>query len=96
MRFISLIRPIRPIITITMEKRFYLSQTDKKIGGVCGGLAEYFEFDATLIRLAAFLVIWLYGLGLIAYIVTWIVAPKGPDKGQQYESDMNSRLHGNN
>ncbi|MBQ0103525.1 MAG: PspC domain-containing protein [Prevotellaceae bacterium] len=66
-----------------MNKKFYLSQTDKKIGGVCGGVAEYFDFDPTLVRIGAFLVIWAYGLGLIAYIVTWIVAPKGPIAGQQ-------------
>ena len=79
-----------------MEKRFYLSQTDKKIGGVCGGIAEYFNFDPTLVRIIAFIVIWFYGIGLLAYLITWIVAPKGPDRGQQYKSDMNSRINGNN
>ena len=35
-----------------MNKKFYLSDTDKKIGGVCGGLAEYFGIDSLIMRLA--------------------------------------------
>lgn len=61
-----------------MEKRFYLSTTDKKIGGVCGGLAEYFGVDPLLVRLAFFLVVWFAGVGLLAYLLLWILAPKHP------------------
>ena len=59
-----------------MEKKFYLSSTDKKIGGVCGGLAEYFEVDPLLVRIG-FLILFLgWGVGLLAYILLWILAPK--------------------
>ena len=61
-----------------MNKKFYLSQTDKKIGGVCGGLAEYFDMDPLLVRLMMFCLWWFGGCGLLIYIVLWILAPKGP------------------
>ena len=62
-----------------MEKRFYLSTTDKKIGGVCGGLAEYFNIDSLLVRIG-FVVLFLgFGTGLLAYLLLWILAPKSPN-----------------
>jgi phage shock protein C len=58
------------------NKKFYLSNTDKKISGVCGGIAEYFGIDSLLVR-AAFLVLLLgYGTGLLAYIILALLAPK--------------------
>ena len=60
------------------HKKFYLSSTDCKIGGVCGGLAEYFDIDSTLVR-AAFLFLFLtFCSGLLAYIILWLIAPKQP------------------
>lgn len=61
-------------------KRLYLSSTDIKIAGVCGGIAEYFELDPTLVRLAWLLVTVLSGVvpGVIAYLVAAIVMPKQP------------------
>ena len=61
-----------------MEKKFYLSQTDKKIGGVCGGLAQYFGIDPLLTRIAVFCLWWFWGCGLLLYILLWILAPKEP------------------
>ena len=60
------------------NKRFYLSQTDKKIGGVCGGLAEYFNIDPLIVRVAFLMAFFGFGCGLIAYIVLWILAPRAP------------------
>lgn len=58
-----------------MNKRLTLS-TDKKIAGVCGGIAEYFSLDPTLVRLAwAFLTICTCFCGVILYIVGWIIIP---------------------
>ncbi|MBP3688539.1 MAG: PspC domain-containing protein [Bacteroidaceae bacterium] len=59
------------------NKRFYLSRTDKKIGGVCGGLAEYFEVDPLLVRVG-FLLVSFMGCGLCIYLVLWLLAPKNP------------------
>ena len=60
-------------------KKFYISNTDKKIGGVCGGIGEYFEKDPTLIRIIFILIILLsFGLGVIAYILFWMIIPRKP------------------
>ena len=59
-----------------MEKRFYLSETDKKIGGVCGGLGEYLGIDSLIIRIVFVVLILGYGTGLLAYILLWLLAPK--------------------
>ena len=59
-----------------MNKKFYLSETDKKIGGVCGGLAEYFGIDSLILRLIFFALIIGWGTGLLLYILLWILAPK--------------------
>ena len=59
-----------------MEKRFYLSETDKKIGGVCGGLAEYFDVDSLIIRIIFVVLVLGYGTGLLAYLLLWLLAPK--------------------
>jgi phage shock protein C len=52
------------------------SETDKRIGGVCGGIAQYFGIDPTLVRIG-FVVAAFMGFGILAYIVLWIVLPKG-------------------
>ncbi len=62
-----------------MEKKLYKSRTDKKIDGVCGGIAEYFNVDSTLIRLAWILFIALGGSGILAYIIAALVMPVKPE-----------------
>lgn len=60
-------------------KRLYRSATDRKICGVCGGLADYFGLDSTLIRLAfIFLAIMGFSTGVILYIVAAVVMPDEP------------------
>jgi phage shock protein C len=59
-----------------MDRRLYLSDTNKKIGGVCGGLGEYFGIDPTVIRIIWFLCIFLEGFGLLAYFIAWIAMPR--------------------
>lgn len=58
-----------------MRKRIYRSETDKVIGGVCGGMGDYFSIDPTWIRILFVLSIFANGIGLIAYIIGWIVIP---------------------
>lgn len=61
-------------------KRLYLSDTDKKIGGVCGGIGEYFDKDSTLIRILFILVIlFSFGFGVFAYLAMWLIIPKKPN-----------------
>lgn len=57
-------------------RRLYKSSTNKMISGVCGGIAEYFNIDATLVRLAWVVFTCLGGSGLLAYIIAAIIIPK--------------------
>ena len=62
-------------------KRLYVSETDKKLAGVCGGIAEYFEIDPTLVRLI-WVVFTIFSIGfggVIVYIIAMAVMPKPPD-----------------
>ncbi len=58
-------------------KKLYKSRTDKKICGVCGGLAEYFEIDSTIVRLGV-IVFALCGVGLLAYLLAALIMPFKP------------------
>lgn len=61
------------------------SRTNRSIAGVCGGLAEYFDIDATAIRLATLLLILFGGLSIWVYIILWIVIPEEPINTRIYE-----------
>lgn len=58
-----------------MEKKLYRIEEGKKICGVCGGIAEYFNVDPTLIRLAWVLLVFFAGCGILAYFIAAIVMP---------------------
>jgi len=58
-----------------MEKRLYRSQTDRMVGGVCGGLGKYFGVDPNLVRLAFAVLFAFGGGGLPLYLILWIVVP---------------------
>ncbi|MCX7936425.1 MAG: PspC domain-containing protein [Chlorobi bacterium] len=61
-----------------MATRLYRSRTDRKIAGVCGGIAEYFDMDPSLIRILFVVLIFFNGFGLLAYVICWIVIPEAP------------------
>jgi len=61
-----------------MEKRLYRSYTDKMLGGVCGGLGEYFDIDPVIIRVLFVVAVLFGGGGILAYIILWIVIPQKP------------------
>ncbi|MBO5953905.1 MAG: PspC domain-containing protein [Oscillospiraceae bacterium] len=69
-----------------MKKKLYKSNTDKKLDGVCGGIAEYFNVDSTLIRLAWVILSMCVGSGVLAYIICAIVMPRKPDNYIDAES----------
>ena len=62
-----------------MQKRLYKIEQGKKIDGVCGGIAEYFDIDPTLVRLVWILFSCWGGSGIVAYIIAAIVMPKKSD-----------------
>jgi phage shock protein C len=59
-------------------RKLYRSRTNRQVAGVCGGLAEYFNLDATLIRILFVVLAVLGGSGLVIYVAMWIIVPKQP------------------
>jgi phage shock protein C len=57
-------------------RRLTLSANDKKIAGVCGGIAEYFNIDPTLVRVLTVVLAVLFGSGFLAYLLAWLIMPK--------------------
>lgn len=59
-------------------KRLYRSGEERILGGVCGGIAEYLEVDPVVIRLLWVIFSLVYGTGILAYIIAWIIIPRNP------------------
>ena len=59
-----------------MNKKLYRSKNDKKISGVCGGIAEYFGIDATIVRLLWVLAAFMNGLSVVAYVACVFIVPE--------------------
>jgi len=71
-------------------KRLYKSKTNAKVSGVCGGIAEYFNVDATLVRLITVGAIFVSaGTGIIAYLICSAVMPYAPDDYRPEEKNDN-------
>ena len=62
-----------------MKKQLMRSGRDKKIAGVCAGVANYFDMDPTIVRVIWGVLAFGYGAGIVAYIVLWIIAPVATD-----------------
>ncbi|MHB0922743.1 MAG: PspC domain-containing protein [Bellilinea sp.] len=60
-------------------KRLYRSRTNTMIGGVCAGLADYFNLDPTIMRLIFVLLALLGGHGVLVYLILWLVVPLQPE-----------------
>jgi phage shock protein C len=63
---------------MAQSRKLYRSRTDRKLAGVCGGLAQYFNLDATLIRVLFVVLAVLGGAGLVIYLAMWIIVPNEP------------------
>jgi phage shock protein C len=64
--------------TMDPTRKLYRSKTNRQLAGVCGGLAQYFNLDATLVRVLFILLAVLGGSGLVLYLAMWIIVPKEP------------------
>ena len=62
-----------------MKKQLMRSGRDKKIAGVCAGVAYYFDIDPTIVRVIWGVLAFGYGAGIVAYIILWIIAPISTD-----------------
>ena len=60
------------------NRKLYRSRTNRKLAGICGGLGQYFNVDATLLRVLFVLLAVLGGSGLILYLALWIIVPREP------------------
>jgi phage shock protein C len=75
------------------QKRLYRSETDRQIAGVCGGLADYFNVDVTLVRIIFVLLLLSAGPGLLIYIALWIAVPnESVVKGKPLQKAKNDEL----
>jgi phage shock protein C len=63
---------------MAQTRKLYRSRTNRKLAGVCGGLAQYFNTDATLIRVLFVVLAVLGGSGLVIYLAMWIIVPNEP------------------
>jgi phage shock protein C len=63
------------------DQKLYRSETDRMIAGVCGGLAKFFNVDATLVRLVFLLLLFLGGSGFLLYFILWIIVPQESQPG---------------
>ncbi|MFA7253044.1 MAG: PspC domain-containing protein [Patescibacteria group bacterium] len=80
------------------EKRLYRSCKNRMIGGVCGGIGEYFEIDPVLIRLI-FVLLLFTSISFVLYLIAWIIIPEGPncqsdkrsEESVEYETKENDK-----
>ena len=62
-----------------MNKRLMRSGRDQQIAGVCAGVAHYLDMDPTIVRVIWGVLAFCYGVGIVAYIILWIIAPVASD-----------------
>jgi len=64
-----------------MQRKLYRSRTDKKIAGVCGGLAEYFNIDPVIVRIGFVFLLLPGGFpGFLPYVILWLIVPEAPHR----------------
>jgi len=74
-------------------KRLYRSENEKMVAGVCGGLAEYFKVDPVIIRLIAVALVFVHGIGVLAYLIGWIVMPLKSEVGSRKSMFSGKKLY---
>ena len=75
------------------QGRLHRSATDRMLGGVCGGLAEYSGIDAVLWRVAFIALTLLGGSGLLFYVLLWVLMPSAPGADRNALDRLADRLH---
>lgn len=74
-------------------KRFYLSESDKKLAGVAGGIGEYFNIDPTFVRVGFVVFTLISGIGLLAYVILALIAPtrSAEETNERMREDIRNR-----
>ena len=75
-----IILPVQDRNEIFPQKRLYRSRKDRFIAGVCGGLADYLEWDVSLIRIIFVSLLLTGGSGVLLYLILWLLLPLEPDE----------------
>lgn len=73
-----------------MDRKLYRSTKNSMIAGVCGGIGEYLNIDPTIVRLFAVLLIFAEGVGIILYLIAWIIVPRAEAAEGQIENQKDS------
>ena len=63
---------------MTSDKRLYRARSGRKLAGVCAGIADYFGWDPTLVRVGWIVLTLLGGSGILLYLLLWLVMPEAP------------------
>lgn len=74
------------------KKRLYRSKTNKVLGGVCGGVAEYLDADPTLVRIVWIVLTLMGGSGVLLYIIAYLIMPDNPEQKVQESFESNSNM----
>ncbi len=75
-----------------MAKRLYRASEERSmIGGVCAGIADYFDIDPTLVRLAFLFIVLARGAGILAYIIAWVIIPERSESKRNPDPYRESR-----
>jgi phage shock protein C len=64
-------------------KRLYRSRNNRMLGGVCAGLGEYLNIDATVIRILFVVLAFVYGASFIVYLIMWVLMPEAPQSATE-------------
>jgi len=75
----------RDYSTHSATKRLYRDPDNRVLGGVCGGIGQYFKIDPLIIRIIFLVVVFGFGIGLLIYIILWIVVPEARTTAQKLE-----------
>lgn len=67
-----------------VRRRLYRNPHDKWVGGVCSGIASYFDIDPVLVRLILLVAILTFGIGILAYIIAWAIIPEARTPQEMY------------
>jgi phage shock protein C len=73
-------------------RKLYRSQSNRMVGGVCGGIAEYFEIDPNLVRLIWAAVTLVGGIGLLLYIASLVIIPNNPEQTPDDKSEKSENI----
>ena len=63
---------------MTSDKRLYRARSERKLAGVCAGIADYFGWDPTLVRVGWIVLTLMGGSGILLYLILWLVMPEAP------------------